>query len=151
MPKFLDDNFLLKSHTAQQLFHDFARDLPIIDYHCHLSPRHIAEDTNFENLTQAWFNGDHYKWRAMRTNGVEESYCTGDKTDREKFQQWAETVPYTWRNPLFHWTHLELKRYFGIHDLLDGSSAMRIYDQCNEMLQSPEFSVQGLLKKMKVQ
>src|SRR5687768_11920629 len=114
---FLDENFLLYNKTAQQLYHEYAEPMPIIDYHNHLPPDQIANDINFENLTQAWLYGDHYKWRAMRTNGVNEKYCTGNAGDFEKFERWAATVPYTLRNPLFHWTQLELKRYFGINDL----------------------------------
>ena len=123
MKKFLDDNFLLQNKTAQQLYHDFAKEMPIIDYHCHLPPDQIANDHKFDNLTQVWLYGDHYKWRAMRTNGINESFCTGNQPDAEKFRKWAETVPYTLRNPLYHWTHLELQRYFNIHELLDGNSA----------------------------
>ena len=108
MKKFLNKNFLLETDTAQTLYHDFAKEMPIIDYHCHLPPDQIAEDINFNNLTHAWLYGDHYKWRAMRTNGIEEKYCTGNASDFDKFQKWAETVPYTLRNPLYHWTHLEL-------------------------------------------
>lgn len=150
MKDFIHDNFLLFSETARRLYHDYARDMPVIDYHCHLPPDQIAKDTKFENLTDAWLKGDHYKWRAMRTHGVEEKYCTGGATDREKFLKWSETVPYTLRNPLYHWTHLELKRYFGISDLLSPATAAFIYDQAGEMLQSPEFSVRRLLEKMKV-
>jgi glucuronate isomerase len=124
--------------------------MPIIDYHCHLPPDQIAEDKQFENLTQVWLYGDHYKWRAMRTNGVHESYCTGNRSDFEKFQKWAETVPYTLRNPLYHWTHLELQRYFDVEDILDGSTAKKIYEECSEKLQTSEFSVRGLLRKMNV-
>ena len=108
MKDFLDKDFLLKTPTAKRLFHDYAADMPIIDYHCHLSPKDIAEDRIFNNIAEVWLHGDHYKWRAMRTNGIHESYCTGDKTDFEKFEQWAATVPYTMRNPLYHWTHMEL-------------------------------------------
>lgn len=150
MKKFLDDNFLLQNKTAEKLYHEYAKKMPIIDYHCHLPQQQIADNTRFENLTQIWLYGDHYKWRAMRTNGVDEKYCTGNATDWEKFQQWAATVPYTLRNPLYHWTHLELQRYFGINDILDSNSAKKIYDECSEKLQSPEFSVQNLLKKMNV-
>ncbi len=150
MKQFLDENFLLKTATAQRLYHEYAKDMPIIDYHCHLPPQQIAEDTQFENLTQVWLYGDHYKWRAMRTNGIHESFCTGNKTDWEKFQKWAETVPYTLRNPLYHWTHLELKRYFGIEDILNGDTARRIYDECTAKLQTPEYSVRNLLRKMNV-
>lgn len=147
---FLDDNFLLQTKTAQQLYHEFAKDMPIIDYHCHLPPDQIANDINFENLAQVWLYGDHYKWRAMRTNGVPEAYCTGNKPDYEKFKKWAETVPYTLRNPLYHWTHLELQRYFNVHDLLNGDSAKKIYDECTAKLQTPEYSVRSLLRKMNV-
>lgn len=150
MKQFLDENFLLKTATAQRLYHEYAKDMPILDYHCHLPPQQIAEDTQFENLTQVWLYGDHYKWRAMRTNGIHESFCTGNKTDWEKFQKWAETVPYTLRNPLYHWTHLELKRYFGIEDILNGDTARRIYDECTAKLQTPEYSVRNLLRKMNV-
>lgn len=148
---FLDENFLLDNAVSQELYHDFARELPIIDYHCHLPPQEIAADKQFGNLTQIWLNGDHYKWRAMRTNGVDEKFITGAAPDEEKFQKWAETVPYTMRNPLYHWTHLELKRYFGVDKLLDGDSAKAVYQHCNERLQSPEYSVRSLLKKMRVE
>ncbi|MFN4312728.1 MAG: glucuronate isomerase [Chitinophagaceae bacterium] len=150
MKQFLDENFLLKTATAQKLYHDYASQMPVIDYHCHLPPQQMAEDKNFSNITQAWLYGDHYKWRAMRTNGIDESYCTGNKSDREKFQKWAETVPYTLRNPLFHWTHLELKRYFGVEDILNGHSADKIYQQTTEKLQSSEYSVRNLLRRMNV-
>ena len=150
MKKFLDETFLLKSDTAKKLYYDFAKEMPVIDYHCHLPVDQIANDINFENLTQIWLYGDHYKWRAMRTNGVDESYCTGDKSDFEKFEKWAETVPYTLRNPLYHWTHLELQRYFDVHEILNPESAKRIYDACTEKLQTKEYSVRNLLRKMKV-
>lgn len=150
MKPFLNEDFLLENETAKQLYHDYARQMPIIDYHCHLPPQQIAEDTRFENITQVWLYGDHYKWRAMRSNGVKERYCTGNATDEEKFTEWAKTVPYTLRNPLYHWTHLELQRYFGIHELLNEKSAARIYAACNEQLQQPGYSVRGLLKKMNV-
>ena len=150
MKKFLDENFLLENKTAQELYHAYAKDMPIIDYHCHLPPDQIAADINFENLTQVWLYGDHYKWRAMRTNGVDESYCTGHKPDAEKFQKWAETVPYTLRNPLYHWTHLELQRYFDVYELLNGDSAQRIYEECSAKLQTPAYSVRNLLRKMNV-
>ncbi|MGC9342686.1 MAG: glucuronate isomerase [Bacteroidales bacterium] len=151
MKKFLDDNFLLSNKTAENLYHEYSKGLPIIDYHCHLPPNEIAQDKNFDNLTKIWLDGDHYKWRAMRANGIEEKYCTGNASDRDKFRKWAETVPYTLRNPLYHWTHLELKRYFGIEALLGPDTADDIYDKATEMLQSPEFSVQSLLKKMNVE
>jgi glucuronate isomerase len=150
MKNFLNENFLLNTKTSQQLYHDFAKQMPIIDYHCHLPPDQIANDINFENLTQIWLYGDHYKWRAMRTNGVNESYVTGSKSDFEKFQKWAETVPYTLRNPLYHWTHLELQRYFDVYELLDGNSAKKIYDECSAKLQTKEYSVRNLLRKMNV-
>ena len=150
MKKFLDENFLLHSKAAQQLYHEYAKEMPIIDYHCHLLPQQIAADHQFENLTQVWLYGDHYKWRAMRTNGIDESYCTGDKPDWEKFQKWAETVPYTLRNPLYHWTHLELQRYFNITEILNGRSAKKIYDTCTALLQTKDYSVRGLLRKMNV-
>lgn len=150
MKQFLDENFLLTNETAQRLYHEYAKDMPIIDYHNHLPPNEVADDINFENITKVWLNGDHYKWRAMRANGVDESFITGNKTDREKFNAWAETVPYTMRNPLYHWTHLELQRYFGINDILIAGSAGKIYDQTTEMLQAKDFSVRGLLKKMNV-
>ncbi|MBO0931242.1 glucuronate isomerase [Fibrella aquatilis] len=150
MSSFIHDNFLLQSDPARQLYHGYAKAMPIIDYHCHLPPDQIAADTQFDNLTQIWLYGDHYKWRAMRANGVDERYCTGGASDREKFQKWAETVPYTVRNPLYHWTHLELQRYFGITELLDGRSAGRIYDQCSEQLNTPDYSVRNLLLNMNV-
>jgi glucuronate isomerase len=150
MKQFLDENFLLTNTTAQRLYHEYAKDMPIIDYHNHLPPNEMAEDKQFGNLTQVWLNGDHYKWRAMRTNGVDEKFITGNASDLEKFQKWAETVPYTLRNPLYHWTHLELQRYFGITDILNADSAKKIYDQTSSMLQSNEYSVRGLLEKMNV-
>jgi glucuronate isomerase len=150
MKPFLDNNFLLHTETAKKLYHDFAKQMPVIDYHCHLPVDQIADDINFENITQIWLYGDHYKWRAMRTNGVDESYCTGGKSDFEKFEKWAETVPYTLRNPLYHWTHLELQRYFDIHEVLNPESAKTIYDQCTKKLQTSEYSVRNLLRKMNV-
>ncbi len=150
MKKFLDENFLLTNGTAERLYHDFARDMPIIDYHNHLPPDEIASDKNFENITKAWLYGDHYKWRAMRANGVHEDYITGPKSDWEKFEAWAATVPYTLRNPLYHWTHLELKRYFGINKILDKDSARSVYDEASAKLQSKDYSVRSLLEKMNV-
>ena len=150
MKKFLDENFLLNTKTAQDLYHGYAKEMPIIDYHCHLPPDQIAEDKQFENLTQVWLYGDHYKWRAMRTAGVHESYCTGNKPDLEKFKKWAETVPYTLRNPLYHWTHLELQRYFDVHEILNGDSAEKIYEECSAKLQTPDYSVRNLLRRMNV-
>lgn len=150
MKKFLDGNFLLSNKTAEYLYHEHAKGMPIIDYHNHLPPNEMAEDRRFENITQLWLYGDHYKWRAMRTNGVPEAFITGAATDREKFRKWAETVPYTMRNPLYHWTHLELQRYFGIDEVLNGQNADRIFDQTREMLQSADFSVRRLLERMNV-
>ena len=150
MKKFLDENFLLQNKTAQQLYHEFAKPQPIIDYHNHLPPDQIANDTRFENLTQVWLYGDHYKWRAMRTNGVNEKYCTGNATDYEKFANWAATVPYTMRNPLYHWTHLELQRYFGIDTILNADTAKAIYENASAKLQTAEYSVRNLLRKMNV-
>lgn len=151
MRPFLNEDFLLETKTAQRLYHDYAAGLPIIDYHCHLPPDQIASDINFENLTRIWLYGDHYKWRAMRANGVNEAYITGDKTDREKFEAWAATVPYTLRNPLYHWTHLELQRYFDIHEILSPQTAPKIYDECTEKLQSPEYSVKNIIKNRNVE
>lgn len=151
MKSFLDDNFLLQSETAKKLYHDFAEKLPVIDYHCHLPVQQIADDINFKNLTQIWLYGDHYKWRAMRACGVDESFITGDKSDVEKFEKWAETVPYTLRNPLHHWTHIELQRYFDVHELLKPESSKKIYDNCTKKLQTKEYSVKNLLRKMRVE
>jgi glucuronate isomerase len=150
MKKFLDEHFLLHTKAAQQLYHDYAKEMPIIDYHCHLPPEQIAGDHQFDNLTQAWLYGDHYKWRAMRTNGVDESYSTGNRPDWDKFQKWAETVPYTLRNPLYHWTHLELRRYFDVQETLNARTAKKIYDTCSEQLRTKEYSVRNLLRKMNV-
>src|SRR4051812_946475 len=151
MNEFLDDNFLLRGKTAQRLYFDYAANLPIIDYHCHLPPDQIAENITFSNLTQAWLYGDHYKWRAMRTNGVSEDYITGNRSDEEKFMKWAATVPYTLRNPLYHWTHLELRRYFNIDQLLSPSTAQNIYADCTARLQTPEYAVRRLISKMNVE
>jgi glucuronate isomerase len=151
MKAFLDDDFLLNGKTAQRLYHEYAAHMPIIDYHCHLPPDEIANNINFKNLTQAWLYGDHYKWRAMRANGVSEEYITGQASDEEKFMQWAATVPYTLRNPLYHWTHLELRRYFGVDELLSPSTAKAIYDECSAKLQMQEYSVRGLIRRMNVE
>lgn len=145
--KFINDNFLLESSFAEELYHTYAQPLPIIDYHNHLPPQEIAEDKIFGNLTKVWINGDHYKWRAMRTLGIDEKFITGAASDQEKFIHWAKTVPYTMRNPLYHWTHLELARYFDIYDLLDEKSAERIYQETSEKLSAPEYSCQNLLLK----
>ncbi len=151
MTKFINDDFLLNNQTARRLYHEYSENQPIIDFHCHLSPAMIAADRMFDNLTQAWLEGDHYKWRAMRTNGVSENFCTGKEPDFEKFKKWAETVPATAGNPLYHWTQLELARYFGIFDLLSPKTAGKIYDDASEMLRSKEFSIRSLLTKMKVE
>lgn len=151
MTTFITDNFLLLSDEAVRLYHEYARDLPIIDYHCHLPPEQVARNQTFANLTQIWLYGDHYKWRAMRAAGVPERFCTGDASDWEKFQKWAETVPQTLRNPIYHWTHLELKRPFGIADrLLDPVTAKGIWDECGELLRRPEFSCRGIMRQMNV-
>ena len=150
MKNFLDENFLLHSKTAIQLFQEFAKPMPIIDYHNHLPPDQIAEDLNFGNITQAWLYGDHYKWRAMRTNGVNEKFCTGNAGDYEKFAHWAATVPYTLRNPLYHWTHLELQRYFNIDTILNADTARSVYEEATAKLLTPEYSVRNLLRKMNV-
>ncbi len=151
MKHFIDENFLLSNEAAVKLYHDYSADLPVIDYHCHLPPDEIANDKSFRNITEIWLNGDHYKWRAMRANGISEEYCTGNAPDREKFRMWAKTVPYTLRNPLYHWTHLELRRYFGIEKLLSPETADEIYDETLEKLQTPDFNVRNLLTKMKVE
>ncbi|MYJ44178.1 MAG: glucuronate isomerase, partial [Rhodothermaceae bacterium] len=150
MREFLDENFLLRNNAAEILYHEYAAEMPIIDYHCHLPAEDIAIDRRFPNLTHAWLEGDHYKWRAMRMNGVHEDYCTGPASDWEKFDAWARTVPYTIMNPLYHWTHLELRRYFGIQNLLESSSSEKIYDQCTELLQTSEYSCRALLNRMNV-
>ncbi|MCX6172522.1 MAG: glucuronate isomerase [Flavobacterium sp.] len=147
---FITDNFLLHNEAAKTLYYHHAKTQPIFDYHCHLSPKDIAEDRQFENLTQIWIEGDHYKYRAMRANGVDEKFITGDASPYDKFQKWAQTVPYTLRNPLYHWTHLELKNYFGITTLLDVNSAEAIYNEATALLQKPEYSVRNILRKMNV-
>lgn len=148
---FLDDHFLLDSPTAQRLYHEYARDLPIIDYHCHLPPDEIAGNRKFDNLTEIWLHGDHYKWRAMRTLGIDEKYITGSASDQDKFRKWAYTVPFTMRNPLYHWTHLELRRYFDIDTLLDEKTADQVYAQANEALNGEGYRVRDLLRRMKVE
>lgn len=150
MKPFIYDNFLLHTRTARRLYHRFVEDEPICDYHCHLPPKDLAENRRFNNLFEIWLEGDHYKWRAMRSNGVPERFCTGDAEPFEKFMAWARTVPHTLRNPLYHWTHLELKRYFGINDLLDERTAKNIWERANAKLALPEFTAQGLLKRFKV-
>ncbi len=148
--KFIHEDFLLQTRTARRLYHQYAEDEPILDYHCHLSPRDIAENRRFRDLAEIWLEGDHYKWRAMRSNGVAERFCTGSTKPFEKFQAWAATVPHTLRNPLYHWTHLELKRYFGIDELLDEESAARIWKKANQRLTESELTTQGILKAFKV-
>jgi len=150
MKKFMDENFLLQNKTAEKLYHDFAKHMPIIDYHCHLKPKEIAEDKKYRNITDLWLGGDHYKWRAMRINGIDEHYITGNAKDKEKFMKWAETIPYCIGNPLYHWTHLELKRYFGIDYLLSPKSAEKVWKKCNAKLQSSKFSSKELVKRSKV-
>jgi glucuronate isomerase len=146
----IHEDFLLESKPAQRLYHEFAANMPILDYHCHLPPDEIAADKRYGSISEIWLGGDHYKWRAMRANGVAEAYCTGDASDREKFDKWAETVPQLLRNPLYHWTHLELTRYFGITELLCPESAERIWETCNDALQQPDFSCRSLMKRSKV-
>lgn len=150
MKKFMDENFLLDNETAIKLYHDFAKEMPIIDYHCHLNPKEIAENKRYRNITEIWLGGDHYKWKAMRSNGIDEKYITGDAADKDKFLKWAETVPYTIGNPLYHWTHLELQRYFGIDTLLSPESAEGIWEKCNELLEKEEFTARELIKRSNV-
>jgi glucuronate isomerase len=147
---FIHEDFLLPSRTARRLYHEYAEAEPILDYHCHLPPRDVAQNRRFADLFEIWLEGDHYKWRAMRANGINERFSTGDAPPREKFLAWARTVPQTLRNPLYHWTHLELKRYFGIEDLLDESTAARIWDQANELLAGEDLTAQGILQKFHV-
>jgi len=151
MSKFIHKNFLLQNKPAQKLYHGYAKEVPIIDYHCHLPVEEIAADKNFDNLTQIWLYGDHYKWRAMRTSGVEEKYITGDASDWEKFKAWAEVVPKTIGNPLYHWTHLELKRYFGVDKQLNADTAREIWDTCSEKLAKSKFSTRNIIRNMKVE
>lgn len=148
---FLSENFLLKNRYAQILYHEYAKNLPILDYHNHLPPIEIAKNRIFENPTQIWLAGDHYKWRAMRTLGISEEFITGKASDKDKFLKWSETVPYTLRNPLYHWTHLELKRYFGIDEVMSPENGPKIYEQTSELLNQPNFSAQALLLKMNVE
>ena len=149
--KFISDNFLLDNKYSEELYHTYAKNLPIIDYHNHLPPQQIAENKIFDNITNVWINGDHYKWRAMRTLGIKEEFITGGASDKDKFTSWAKTVPYTMRNPLYHWTHLELARYFDIYDLLNENSAERIYQEATEKLNTSAYSCQNLLKKVNVE
>ncbi len=150
MKAFIHDDFLLSTRTARRLYHRFAAAEPICDYHCHLPPRDVAENRRFHNLFEIWLEGDHYKWRAMRANGTPERFCTGAAAPFEKFMAWAKTVPHTLRNPLYHWTHLELKRYFGINDLLNEHTAKKIWDRANARLATPALSAHGILNQFKV-
>lgn len=150
MKPFMDENFLLSTGTAQELYHNYAGKMPILDYHCHINPQEIAENRKFENITQVWLGGDHYKWRQMRSNGVDEYYITGDAPDREKFQKWAETLEKAIGNPLFHWSHLELQRYFGYYGVLNGETAEEVWNLCNGKLQQDSMSVRNLIRKSNV-
>tara|TARA_R110002049_G_scaffold227912_1_gene400099 strand:+ start:47667 stop:49070 length:1404 start_codon:yes stop_codon:yes gene_type:complete len=145
---FINDNFLLENKYAEELYHNYAKNQPIIDYHNHLPPKEILDDKVYNNLTNVWINGDHYKWRAMRTLGIDEKFITGNASDKDKFLSWAKTVPYTMRNPLYHWTHLELARYFDINDLLNENSAEKIYHETSEKLKTTEYSCRNLLRKV---
>lgn len=147
MKAFMDKDFLLGTETAKKLFHEYAEVTPILDYHCHINPREIAEDRKFDNITQVWLGGDHYKWRQMRSNGVDEKYITGDSTDREKFQKWAETLEKAIGNPLYHWSHLELQRYFGYEGALSGKTAEEVWNLCNEALQKDDMSVRNIIRR----
>ena len=147
---FIHDDFMLETPQARRLYHECAAAMPIVDYHCHLSPQEIARDKRWENLAQIWLSGDHYKWRAMRSNGVAERFCTGDAPDREKFDRWAATMPYLLRNPLYHWTQLELARYFGVTDLLSPATADAVWAHCNAKLAEPGFSARGLMRRSNV-
>lgn len=148
---FINDNFLLQTPQAQRLYHDYAEEMPIIDYHCHLPPEEVAQNKSWDNIAQVWLGGDHYKWRAMRSNGVAETYCTGDASDREKFQKWAETMPQLLRNPLFHWTQLELKEYFGVEEILTPNTAEDIWSRCNEVLKGENGRARSFMEQSKVQ
>ena len=151
MKAFMDGNFMLDNPTAEELYHGYAKDMPIVDYHCHLSPKEIAEDKKYRNITELWLGGDHYKWRAMRSNGVAEKYVTGDAPDKERFFKWAETMAGCIGNPLYHWTHLELKRYFGIEKLLSPDTAEEIWNRCNERLDSGQCTARDLIKRSNVE
>ncbi len=150
MKAFMDQDFLLSTQTAKELYHEFAAKVPVLDYHCHINPQEIAEDRKFENITQVWLGGDHYKWRQMRSNGVDEYYITGDAPDREKFQKWAETLDKAIGNPLFHWSHLELQRYFDYHGVLGSDTAQEVWDLCNSKLQEDSMSVRNLIRRSNV-
>ena len=150
MKAFMDQDFILRTDTARELYHGFAAQVPVLDYHCHINPQEIAEDRQFENITQVWLGGDHYKWRQMRSNGVDEYYITGGAPDREKFQKWAETLDKAIGNPLFHWSHLELQRYFGYTGVLGADTAEEVWNLCNEKLKSPGMSVRNLIRRSNV-
>lgn len=150
MKPFMDEDFLLSTPTAKKLYHEYAEPMPVLDYHCHINAREIAEDRVFDNITQVWLGGDHYKWRLMRSDGVEEKYITGDAPDREKFQKWAETLGRAIGNPLYHWSHLELKRYFGYNGILNGSTAEEVWNLCNEKLRDPSMSARNLIRQSRV-
>jgi glucuronate isomerase len=150
LSSFIHENFLLNNKTAVDLYHKYAENMPIYDYHCHLSPKDIAENRKFNNITELWLEGDHYKWRALRAHGIDEKYITGDGDPKEKFAAWAKTVPYTLGNALYHWTHIELKKYFGIEELLNEESYEKIWDRCNELLQQDDYSTQEIIKRSNV-
>lgn len=150
MKPFMDENFLLSTETAQELYHEFAEKMPVLDYHCHINPQEIAEDRKFDTITQVWLGGDHYKWRQMRSNGVDEYYITGDAPDREKFQKWAETLEKAIGNPLYHWSHLELQRFFGYYGVLNGDTAEEVWNLCNAKLQENSMSVRNLIRQSNV-
>lgn len=150
MRKFMDDNFLLSTDTAITLYHEYAKNMPICDYHCHLNPKEIAEDKRYNNITEIWLGGDHYKWRTMRSFGIEEKYITGDASDYEKFQAFAKVMPYLIGNPMYHWSHLELKRYFGIEETLSPKTCESIWNRCNEIINSDNFSARAMIKKSNV-
>lgn len=150
MKKFMCDDFLLENQVAIKLYHEYAKKMPIYDYHCHLNPKEISENKRYRNITEIWLGGDHYKWRAMRSNGVEEKFITGDASDKEKFMKWAETMENCVGNPLYHWTHLELRRYFGIQDILSRETAEDIWNKTNELLLKDEFTARALIEKSNV-
>ena len=150
MISFMDKDFLLKNEVSKKLYHEYAKDMPIFDYHCHLNPKEIAENKGYDNLTQIWLYGDHYKWRAMRSNGIDEKYITGDASDYEKFLAFVETIEYCFGNPLYHWSHLELKRFFGIDEVINRKNAEIIWNKANELLRTPEFTTKNLIKRANV-
>lgn len=150
MKAFMDNDFLLSNDTAKTLYHDYAAKMPVLDYHCHINPQEIYEDRKFDNITQVWLGGDHYKWRQMRSNGVDEKYITGDASDREKFQKWAETMPKLIGNPLYHWSHLELQKYFGYTGFLNGDTAEEVWNLCNAKLQESSMTVRNIIKQSNV-